>query len=273
MLRLVPTPIGNIEDITLRAIKALEDADIFLCEDTRVAKKLINLLKERFSLKIKTSKYISVHQHNVDKFLSQIEPSFFNQNIVYASDAGMPGISDPGSELIKYCIKNDIKYDVLPGASAFVIAYVASGYEGGFTFFGFLPSKGKERNEELQKVLNHPYISILYEAPHRLLKLLKEMSEFDSQREIFLAKELTKKYQKFYKDSVRNILETLQKETIKGEWVVIIPPKKKIMKESLISKKDILKLGIPKKDKAKLLSKLTEKSVKECYQELIQNSK
>ena len=269
MLRVVPTPIGNIEDITLRAFQALEDADIFLCEDTRFSKKLIKLLKDRYSLNIKTSQYISVHQHNIEKFISTLTPSFFEKNVVYLSDAGMPGISDPGSELVEYCIKNSISYDVLPGASAFVTAYVASGYKGRFTFFGFLPSRGSARRDELQKVLNHPYISILYEAPHRLLKLLKEIDEIDNQREVFLAKELTKKYQKFYKESIQNLLQTLQKETIKGEWVVVLPPKNERVKESLISKADIYELNIPKKEKAKLLSKLTNRSVKECYEELI----
>ncbi len=267
MLRLVPTPIGNIQDITLRAIEALKSAQILLCEDTRVTKKLINLL----NLDIKTSKIKSVHKYNINEFLSKIDPSFFEKDVVYVSDAGMPGISDPGVELIRYCQKNSIEYDVFPGASAFVTAFVASGFEGEFSFFGFLPHSGKKREERLEQILNHHLTSIIYEAPHRLLKLLDEIYKIDEKRELFLAKELTKMHQTFFRGSAKTLLEILNEEKVRGEWVVVISASSEVKKESLITKSDILKLNIPKKDKAKLLAKLTDRPIKDCYNELIKN--
>jgi len=272
LLILLPTPIGNLEDITIRALKALENADIFLCEDTRVTKKLLNLLKEKFSITIKSSKFISFHEHNQYEFLNSITPSFFDKVVVYVSDAGMPGISDPGASLVKYCQKNSIKYEVLPGPSAAITAFVASGFEEGkFTFYGFLPHKGKEREESLNEILNNKHISILYEAPHRILKLLEEISKKEPNKKLFLAKELTKKYQKFYKDTAQNLVQILKKENIKGEWVVVVSSQKKPeYNPSLVD--DILKLDIPKKQKAKLLSKITPKSAKEWYEELIEDS-
>ncbi len=269
MLTLVPTPIGNIEDITLRAIKALESADLFLCEDTRVARKLIKLLQDRLSITVKSSKYLSFHEHNQESFLSKLEPSFFKQNIVYISDAGMPCISDPGAKLVEYCIKNEIEYDVLPGPSAAITAFAASGFEGRFTFFGFLPHKGKDRKKRLEEVLDSPYFSIVFEAPHRLLKFLNEIENIDNDREIFLAKELTKRYQRFFKGTVGEILDLIKNVDIKGEWVAVISPKKESFSQSALTKQDILSLNISKKEKAKLLSKITSKSVKECYEELI----
>jgi len=267
LLTLVPTPIGNLQDLSQRALKALENADIFLCEDTRVTKKLLTLLKEKYKIEFKPTKFISFHEHNQNQFLSKIDPSFFNQNVVYVSDAGMPGVSDPGSKLIKYCQDNSIDYDVLPGPSAAITAFAASGFEESrFTFFGFLPRK--DRLSLLENVLENPYVSILYEAPHRLIKLLEETAKLDENREIFLAKELTKKYQRFYKGIVKDILEELRKTDIKGEWVVVISPGRALVKSS-ISIQDIISLDIPKKEKAKLLSKITNKSVKEWYEELI----
>ena len=143
MLTLVPTPIGNIGDITLRAMEALGSADTLLCEDTRVTKKLIQILKERYNLTCKENQeFISLHSHNEHHFVQNLSPDFFEKNVVYASDAGMPGISDPGAVLVRYCIENKISYDVLPGANAVLTSYVASGFnETSFLFFGFLPHK------------------------------------------------------------------------------------------------------------------------------------
>ena len=183
----------------------------------------------------------------------------------------MPAVSDPGAALVKYCQDNSIKYDVLPGPSAAVTAFAASGFEESkFTFFGFLPRSGKERENQLKKVLSNPYVSILYEAPHRLLKLLEEIARKDPERDLFLAKELTKKYQKFYKDSAKKLFENLKYENVKGEWVVVISPGKPLS-ESLLSIEDILSLDIPKKQKAKLLSKISGKTPKEWYEKLISN--
>ena len=133
MLTLVPTPIGNLSDISKRAVEALDEADIIFCEDTRVTKKLLNLLQISYSNKT----FYSMHSHNENQIISKLNTEIFNQKVVYVSDAGMPGISDPGAKLIQFCQKYNLEYDVLPGANAVLTAFVASGFEGDFTFFGF----------------------------------------------------------------------------------------------------------------------------------------
>ncbi|QSZ42763.1 16S rRNA (cytidine(1402)-2'-O)-methyltransferase [Sulfurimonas aquatica] len=270
MLSLVPTPIGNIGDISLRAIEALSEADILLCEDTRVTKKLIHILKERYNTTFKENQeFISLHSHNEKSFVEKLEPSFFEQNIVYASDAGMPGISDPGQLLVSYCIKNGIAYDVLPGANALLTAFVASGFgETQMLFFGFLDHKGSSRSAGLQKALHNGFFTILYESPHRLEKLLLEIEEEEPNREIFLAKELTKKYQKYFRGTAREALDELS-GNFRGEWVVVLSSGE-AQADSAISQKDILELDLPKKTQAKLISKITGENTKACYQRLLQ---
>jgi len=269
LLSLVPTPIGNIGDISLRAIEALSEADTLLCEDTRVTKKLIHILKERYDTSFKENQnFISLHSHNEKEFIEKLEASFFDENIVYASDAGMPGISDPGQALVKYAQENEIKYDVLPGANAVLTAFVASGFvETQMLFWGFLPHKGKDRTASLLGALNSGFTTIVYESPHRLEKFLKEMIIEEKSRKIFLAKELTKKYQNYYFGTAEEILSKLD-GNIRGEWVVVIEASSK-HNASAISQKDILDLDIPKKQQAKLISKITGENTKECYNRLL----
>ncbi|BCD60861.1 MULTISPECIES: 16S rRNA (cytidine(1402)-2'-O)-methyltransferase [unclassified Nitratiruptor] len=265
MLTLVPTPIGNIEDITFRALRALKQAHIILCEDTRVTKKLLTLLSDRFGETFQ-AKLLSFHEHNQDAFLQKIDPAFFDQNIVYVSDAGMPGISDPGTSLVRYAQAQGIQYEVLPGSSAFVTAYVASGFEEKeFCFFAFLPHKGKAREEKLRDVLQSSKNAILYESPHRLVKLLEQIASIDPDRELFLAKELTKKYETFFKGSAKELSEKLSCESIKGEWVVVIQGSQQKSSALSLEINDIMALPLPKKEKAKLLSKISDKSIKEWY--------
>ena len=260
MVTFVPTPIGNLKDISKRAIEALETAEIIFCEDTRVTKKLLNL----YNIPLNKT-FISMHSHNEDKVLNSLNKNeLINKNCIYVSDAGMPGISDPGSKLIKFCQKNNIEYTVIPGANAALTAFVASGFEGEFCFFGFLPHKGKERTEKLLRVLENDKISILYESPHRIEKLINELKEFAPERVIFLAKELTKIHETFIKDKAKNI--TLQ--NTKGEWVVVIDKGGKSKKLEL-SYEDILALNLPLKEKSKLLAKISDKSPKEIYNKLL----
>ena len=260
MLILVPTPIGNLEDISKRALLALENSEIIFCEDTRVTKKLLNL----YNISLNKT-FISMHSHNEDKVISQLDKNILIQkNCVYVSDAGMPGISDPGAKLVKFCQKENIPYSVIPGANAFLTAYVASGFEGEFCFIGFLPHKGKERSEKLLKILQNDKISILYESPHRIEKLINELKELAPKREIFLAKELTKLHETFIKDKAKNI----KLENTKGEWVVIIDKGENNNKLEL-EYNDILELKLPLKEKSKLLAKISNKSAKEIYNELL----
>ncbi|RXJ91749.1 16S rRNA (cytidine(1402)-2'-O)-methyltransferase [Arcobacter sp. CECT 8983] len=268
MLTLVPTPIGNLDDISKRALTALMEAELIFCEDTRVTKKLLQLLSERENLEFNCKDFKSFHSHNENQVLKTLTPEDFNKNIVYVSDAGMPCVSDPGATLVQYCIDNNLDYDVLPGANAVLTAFAMSGFlNTEFTFFGFLAHKGKERNEKLTKVMQSSVLSILYESPHRLLKTLEEIKNIDENRTIFLAKEITKLHQKTYKDSALNIYEKFTKENIRGEWVIVIEPTETV--GANLDVKDIENLDIAPKIKAKLIAKMTGKNTKEIYQQLL----
>ncbi len=270
MITFIPTPIGNPQDITIRAMRAFEQADVFLCEDTRETKRLLKLLSERFGMRYPEARFISFHEHNGAQRIAELGADLVEKKIVYVSDAGMPAISDPGQLLVEYAQKHEIPYDVLPGASAVTTAYAASGFESGeFVFFGFLPHKGKERRSKLDEVTGCGYDAVLYESPHRLEKLLDEIVALDPNREIFAAKELTKKYQRYYRGSASKVHDEILADTIRGEWVVIIRGEKSENKS--ISLDEILTLDLPPKAKAKLLSRLSDKSVKEWYETLIRN--
>jgi len=268
VLTLVPTPIGNLEDISKRALKALLEAELIFCEDTRVSKKLLQLLSQRENLQFNCQEFKSFHLHNDKQVLKTLKPEDFDKNVVYMSDAGMPCVSDPGASLVQYCIENQIKYDVIPGANAVLTAFAMSGFENTeFSFYGFLAHKGKQRHQKLTEVMQSTILSILYEAPHRLLKTLEEIKNIDENRTIFLVKELTKMHQKYYKDSVKNIFDQLKDENIKGEWVIIIEPA--LSKGANLELSDIQNLELPPKTKAKLIAKMTGKNVKEIYQQLL----
>jgi len=270
MLSLVPTPIGNIGDISLRSIELLSQAEILLCEDTRVTKKLIHILKDRYDTRfLEHQEFIPLHSHNEQSFIEKLEPSFFEKNVVYVSDAGMPGVSDPGQALVNYCLKHSITYDVLPGANALLTAFVASGYEETqMLFLGFLDHKGASRSAGLQRALFSGYTTILYESPHRIEKLLHEIEEQTPDKEIFIAKELSKKYQKYLRGTASEALQNLN-GNFRGEWVVVLR-QGDTHNESAITQKDILELDIPKKVQAKLISKITGENTKACYQRLLQ---
>ncbi len=267
MLTLIPTPIGNLLDITFRTLEVLKQCDLILCEDTRVAKQLLRLLRERYALETTYKDIISFHEHNGKERLSSLGKRLESESVLYMSDAGMPAISDPGQLLVEYCQKNGVEYDVLPGASAAPLVYAASGFESGkFYFYGFLPSRGSERSRELAKVMASGIDTILYEAPHRVIKLLEEIVAIDASREIFAAKELTKRYQKYYRMEAAALLEQLQQESIKGEWAVVVAGR--YQKETALNYYDLLQIDMPPKVKAKLMAKLSGKSVKECYESL-----
>lgn len=270
MLCLVPTPIGNLEDISIRSLRILEEAELIFCEDTRVTKKLLNLLGEKNNLDFSNKEFKSFHSHNENHILSTLDKETFTKNVVYVSDAGMPCVSDPGASLVDFCIKNNIEYDVLPGANAILTAYAMSGFaHTTFSFYGFLDHKGVSRASKLDDILNDDKLSILYESPHRLLKLLEELSIKAPNRTIFLAKEISKLHQNSYKDESLNLFEKFKDINIKGEWVVVIEPKESIGFN--LDLHDILSLDIAPKIKAKLIAKMTGQSIKDVYQELLEN--
>ncbi len=264
MLTFVPTPIGNLSDITLRSLETFQNSDTILCEDTRVTKQLIDLLSRRSDLHVDAT-FISFHEHNQQQRLSEFTPEFFQTgNVVYVSDAGMPAISDPGAKLVQYCRDNAIEYDVLPGPSAAVTAFAASGFEGEFLFYGFLSRE--KRNKDLQRVLQSPCYAIVYEAPHRIEKLLDQIKKTDPERELFLAKEISKKYQSFFYGKAADI----EISNPKGEWVAVIAPAEQ--NGVTLDQNEIMQLQLPLKQKAKLLAKTGTKSAKEWYNTLIKES-
>ena len=268
MLRFIPTPIGNPQDITIRALREFERATLFLCEDTRETKRLFSILAERFEFIKPDAEFISFHEHNGVQRLVQVANRLDSENVVFVSDAGMPIISDPGQILVEYCQKNHIEYDVLPGASAVTTAYASSGFASGkFIFFGFLDHKGSTRSSQLIEVMNSSIDTVLYESPHRILKLIEEIVSIDDSRELFFAKELSKKFQNYYRGTAKEILEKFETINSKGEWVVVVEAKQSETK--VLYLEDILILDIAPKVKAKLLAKITDKTTKDWYKELI----
>jgi len=260
LLTFVPTPIGNLEDISQRALEALKNSEIIFCEDTRVTKKLLNLL--HISL---NKTFISMHSHNEKEIISKLDPQTLKtKECVYVSDAGMPGISDPGSKLVQFCQENEIAYTVIPGANAALTAYVASGFEGEFCFWMFLPHKGKERTDKLKEIINSDKIAILYESPHRIEKLINELKTLIPERYVFLAKELTKIHETYIKAKVKD----LNLPNTKGEWVVVIDKGNNKKNNLTLSYEEISNLPLPLKEKSKLLAKISDKSAKEIYKEL-----
>ena len=268
MLFFLPTPIGNLEDISRRSLTLLANATLVFCEDTRVTKRLISLLKERYALEFLDKEFVSLHAHNEKAVLKNLDVSVFEQDVVYVSDAGMPAVSDPGCELVRYCQTHDIKYEVLPGANAALLAYASSGFcETQFLFFGFLPHKGKDRINALTKALNSGYVTILYESPHRIMKLVDELALKAPTREIFLIKEASKMHETHFKGNSLEVQKMFENQNIKGEWVVVLNALQKEF--GVITVEDIISLDIPKKQASKLIAKITGKSSKECYQNLL----
>jgi 16S rRNA (cytidine1402-2'-O)-methyltransferase len=170
---------------------------------------------------------------------------------------------------VHYCIEHGIAYDVLPGANAVLTAFVASGFvQTKMLFFGFLPHKGNDRSAALQEALYNGYTTVLYEAPTRLEKLLSEIAIAVPERNVFLAKELTKKFQRFYRGKATELIAQMEKE-IRGEWVVVIEASEG--QRSSLSEQDILALDIPKKAASKLIAKITGENPKECYTRLMKS--
>ncbi len=266
MVYLIPTPIGNIDDISVRSLKLLTEMQILLCEDTRVTKKLLNLLSIRHSTEFKIDKFISFHSHNDEKVLASLDKEIFSKDIAFMSDAGMPCVSDPGAKLVKFCQEENINYEVLPGANAALLAYASSGFDlNKFFFYGFLPHKGKERANALSEVINSINPIILYESPHRISKLADELAKNCPHRRLFAIKEATKKFEKKFFSFSKDFPDFLENINTKGEWALVLEPKVEQNGEA-ISEEDINALELHPKQKAKLLSKLTGKSIKECYE-------
>lgn len=214
-LYVVATPIGNLDDITLRAIKILKEVDVIIAEDTRHTLKLLNHLNISKPL-------ISYHRHNEEQRKEMIIDKLKNgENIAIVSDAGTPGICDPGEVLIYECIKENIKVVPIPGACAMINALIASGISTKeFTFLGFLPLNKKLRKEKLEYIKNETKTVIIYEAPHKLKSTLEDLKEILEKRKVVIARELTKIHEEFIRGTIDEILE--KADSLKGEIVLII---------------------------------------------------
>lgn len=216
-LYLCPTPIGNLSDITFRTIEVLKSVDLIAAEDTRVSAKLLN----HFDIKVPTTSYYEHNKREKGSYL--IEKLLSGTNIAVITDAGMPGISDPGEDLVKLCIENSIEIEALPGPCAFATALVASGLPTGrFSFEGFLTVNKKNRNTHLESLKNDTRTLIFYEAPHKLVSTLKDMLAVLGDREIVLARELTKKYEEYNRTTLSQAVLYYEQTPPKGEFVLIL---------------------------------------------------
>ena len=213
-LYLVPTPIGNLEDITFRAISVLKSVDIILCEDTRESTKLL----KHYDI---NKKLIACHEFNEDKILDKVRKILDSgKNIALISDQGSPIISDPGFILARYLINNGYNVISLPGPTAFVPAISSSGLNPSpFIYYGFLNSKKSKREMELKKLVNYPYSIIFYEAPHRLNSTLKSILDIFGDRNISISREISKKYETIYRDKISNLIDNIE---LKGEFVITV---------------------------------------------------
>lgn len=218
VLYLVPTPIGNLEDMTFRAIRILKQADLIAAEDTRNTQKLLN----HFEIK---TKQISFHEHNTQqRILELLEKLKQGQIIAQVSDAGMPSISDPGKELVQAAIAHQIAVVPLPGANAALTGLIASGIlPQPFSFYGFLPRKNSELKQMAEQLLSKEETLLFYEAPHRLAKTLANLATIlPTSRQVVLARELTKKHEEFIRGTLKECLEWATTQQMRGEFVIII---------------------------------------------------
>ncbi len=215
MLYIVATPIGNLQDITLRALEILKSVDVILCEDTRHTRQLT----DHFGIE---KKLISLHQHSSDEKIKAMLSQF--ENIAYVSDAGTPGISDPGGKLVEAAVNLGIEVVPIPGPSAIATALSVSGLPTDkFLFMGFMPHKG--RTKIMESIRDSKVTICFYESPHRILKTLEQLKDYlDENRKVVVGRELTKKFETIYRGNISEVFEQVKK-MFKGEFVVIVSAK------------------------------------------------
>lgn len=218
MLYLVATPIGNLSDITVRALEVLREVDYILCEDTRRACKLL----QRYEIKNRLVPFHRFNERSRERLI--LQDLSMDKNIALLSDAGMPTISDPGSELVSACNKLGIVVTTLPGASAPLTALSLSGLvTERFQFVGFLPRQSGKRQRLIKDLLLYPGVSICFESPHRLIKTLQDINTISPDHLIYIARELTKKFEEMKSGNPKELLEYFGKKPVKGELTLLIP--------------------------------------------------
>jgi hypothetical protein len=274
---LVATPIGNLSDISMRAIETLKNADIIACEDTRNTIRLLN----HFEIKGHLTSY---HEYNkIDKAYELCEKVKEGKNIAFVSDAGMPAISDPGYELVEIAYKEGLEVTVVPGASAVVSALAISGISSRrFAFEGFLPADKNEKKEILTELSQESRTLILYEAPHRLLKTLKELFEYMGNRNIAIVREITKLHEEVLRGKLADIIADYESEkvAIRGEYVLVIEGKSLLEKREERQKsfeeisirehyEKYIAEGMDKKEAMKAVAKDRGIQKRDVYKELL----
>lgn len=279
MLYLCATPIGNLEDITLRVLRILEEVDLIAAEDTRNSIKLLN----HFQIKTPMTSY---HEHNkINKAYQLIEKLKQGMDIALITDAGTPGISDPGEELVKMCYEEGIPVTSLPGASAVITAVTLSGLPTRrFCFEAFLPKNKKERQNVLNQLQQETRTIVLYEAPHHLVQTLKELHQTLGDRRLSIEKELTKRHETVYQTTLQEALCYYQEQEPKGEYVLVLEGKSK---EQLVKEQkqryDHLSIadhvrsyeeeGMDEKEAMRMVAKERGISRRDVYQELLKENK
>ena len=273
-LYLIATPIGNLGDITYRAVEILKDVDIIAAEDTRHTLKLLNYLEI-------SKPMISYHRHNEDvKSVELIRLLKEGKNIGLVTDAGTPGISDPGEEIVREAIVNNINIIPIPGACALINALIASGLNTReFAFYGFLPLDKKLRKEKIEDMQMQNKTIIFYEAPHRILKTLAELNKIFGNISIVLAKEITKMHEEFIRNNIEQIIKDFSEKEIKGEYIILFENNSKTKKELEIEKINKLNLeeqynyfekeGLNKKEIIKKIAKNNNVPKDEIYKKFL----
>ena len=274
-LYLCATPIGNLEDMTYRVIRTLKEVDLIAAEDTRNSIKLLN----HFGIKTPMTSY---HEHNkIEKGQKLVEKLQSGVNIALITDAGTPGISDPGEELVKMCYGAGIEVTSLPGAAACITALTLSGLSTRrFVFEAFLPSEKKERQEVLKELVKETRTIVLYEAPHRLLRTLQELKEHLGNRKITVCRELTKKHETAFVTTIEEAVAYYEANEPKGECVLVVEgQKRESLKQEEIAKWEALSIeehmayyleqGVEKKEAMKLVAKDRGISKRDVYQDLL----
>lgn len=265
MLYLVATPIGNLADITLRALDILKNCDYILCEDTRHS----SVLLQHYDIKKPLKSY---HKFNeASRAHSVLEDLKNGKTIGVISDAGTPGICDPGSELIRLCIQENVLYSAIPGPSAVILAATLSGFNlEKFQFVGFLPKKENELKQKLYEIFTYSGTTVCYESPHRLHETMQWIAQIEPHREVAVARELTKKFEQVLRGNACDILKHFEQHDLKGEMVLVIAPPSKnsdfdessltpaehvawVQKTYLLDKKEAIKIvaqlrGLPKRN-------------------------
>ncbi|MBQ7265008.1 MAG: 16S rRNA (cytidine(1402)-2'-O)-methyltransferase [Firmicutes bacterium] len=262
MLYICATPIGNMEDITLRVLRILQEVDIIAAEDTRQTLKLLN----KYDIKTPLTSY---HEHNKEEKGPILAEKLLNGvNIALVSDAGMPGISDPGEDLVKLCIEKNIDFTVLPGATAAVNALVLSGFSTrSYVFEGFLPKNKKQRRAVLEKIEAEERSLVFYEAPHRLVDTLKEIAAYTKERKIAAVRELTKKHETILRATAEELADIFEKDAPKGEFVLVVEGKKREEKKEdpLTLYDSFISEGFGEKEAMKKAASLTDLGKREIY--------